>query len=75
MDINSLKTGDTVTIHPRHYSGDLDTEAGAQPWEAIFIGHTTDGQVVIRTQVEGSLSEHLRIIGADLLDPTTARIR
>jgi hypothetical protein len=80
MDINSLKTGDEVTIHPRHYPGDLDTEAGAQPWKAEFIGHTTDDQIIIRERDEQrndpySPGASMRIISADLLDPNTARQR
>jgi hypothetical protein len=42
------QTGDEVTIWPRVYAGESrDTEAGAQPWKATFIGATTDGRYII----------------------------
>lgn len=72
-EITTIQTGDEVTIYPRHFPGDLDTEAGAQPWTATFLGLTTDGRIIIQTGEGKYGSVQARIMDPDALDQTTAR--
>jgi hypothetical protein len=47
-----LEPGSTVIVTPKLGPGEgymRDTEAGAQPWEAHFVGYSADGKAVIDT--------------------------
>jgi len=47
-----LEPGSTVIVTPQLGPGEgymRDTEAGAQPWEAHFVGYSADGQAVVDT--------------------------
>ncbi len=65
----SFETGQTVTVWPVLGVGESrDTEPGAQPRRAEFVGYTTDGRAIIRT-ADGGTYHHgcYRIIDAAAL--------
>jgi hypothetical protein len=70
-DRRLLTPGDTVTVWPalnRRHGESYDTEPGAQPWKATYLGTTKDGKLLVQ---EGSYEP--REINAANLGPNYYR--
>lgn len=49
MSTDILAVGDEITVWPLISRGESrDTEAGAQPWKATYLGTTKDGHILVQ---------------------------